>query len=164
MLRFLIALAALLGASPALADLLVDHVNGYTMEDGRLTRFTGLLVGDDGRVERLLREGERRPERPRYLLDGHGRTMLPGLIDAHGHVMELGLGALAVDLSDTNSLEEAQQRIRQYAAANPSPRWIVGFGWNQERWHLGRFPTASDLDAAVADRPVWLVRVDGHAG
>jgi predicted amidohydrolase YtcJ len=164
MLRFLIALAALIGATPAFADLLIDHVNGYTMADGRLTRFNGLLVGDDGRVERLLREGDRRPERPRYLLDGHGRTMLPGLIDAHGHVMELGLGALALDLSDTQSLAEAQQRIRAYAAANPSPRWIVGFGWNQESWGLGRFPTAAELDAAVADRPVWLVRVDGHAG
>ena len=164
MLRFLIALAALVCASPALADLLIDHVNGYTMADGRLTRFSAILIGDDGRVERLFRDGERRPERSRYLLDAHGRTMLPGLIDAHGHVMELGLGALALDLSDTNSLEEAQQRIRDYAAANPTPRWIVGFGWNQERWRLGRFPTAADLDAAVADRPVWLVRVDGHAG
>ena len=68
--------------------------------------------------------------------------------------MGLGMGALLIDLSDTNSLEEAQARIRAYAAANPSPRWIVGRGWNQERWRLGRFPTAADLDAAVADRPV----------
>src|SRR5690606_22649619 len=42
--------------------------------------------------------------------------------------------------------------------------WIVGRGWNQESWGLGRFPTAAELDAAVADRPVWLERVDGHAG
>lgn len=164
MLRVLIAFAALACASPALADLLIDHVNGYTMADGRLTRFSAILIGDDGRVERLLRDGERRPERPRYLLDGRGRTMLPGLVDAHGHVMELGLGALTLDLSDTSSLAEAQQRIRDHAAANPTPRWIVGFGWNQERWGLGRFPTAAELDAAVADRPVWLVRVDGHTG
>src|SRR6185312_6495349 len=78
--------------------------------------------------------------------------------------MALGMGALELDLSDTNSLAEAQQRIAAYARANPTPRWIVGRGWNQERWHLGRFPTAADLDAAVADRPVWLARVDGHAG
>ena len=78
--------------------------------------------------------------------------------------MGLGLGALQLDLSDTNSLAEAQARIAAYAAANPTPRWIVGRGWNQESWGLGRFPTAADLDAAVGDRPVWLERVDGHAG
>jgi predicted amidohydrolase YtcJ len=62
------------------------------------------------------------------------------------------------------SLEEAQAKIAAYAAANPTPRWIVGRGWNQEKWGLGRFPTAADLDAVVGDRPVWLERVDGHAG
>jgi predicted amidohydrolase YtcJ len=163
--RFLLLLAALLAAAPALADSLVDNINGYTMRaDGRLHRFTGMVIDEEGRVKQLLQRGDRRPERPRYLLDGQGRTVIPGLIDAHGHVMGLGLGALSLDLSDTVSLEEAQQRIAQYAAANPSPRWIVGRGWNQERWGLGRFPTAADLDAVVPDRPVWLVRVDGHAG
>jgi predicted amidohydrolase YtcJ len=163
--RLLLALAALIASTPALADLLVDNVNGYTLRsDGRLYRFNGIVVGDDGRVRQLLQRGERRPDRTRYRLDGRGRTLLPGLIDAHGHVMGLGFGALQLDLSDTNSLEEAQRRIAEYAAANPTPRWIVGRGWNQERWGLGRFPTAADLDAVVRDRPVWLERVDGHAG
>src|SRR6185437_15465854 len=108
--------------------------------------------------------GDARPNRPRFLLNGRGRVLIPGLIDAHGHIMELGMGALELDLSDTHSLAEAQQRIRAYAAANPTPRWVIGRGWNQENWHLGRFPTAAELDAAVGDRPVWLSRVDGHAG
>ena len=165
MKRLLLLLAALFAAAPALADSLIDNVNGYTMRaDGRLHRFTGLVIDDEGRVKQLLQRGDRRPERPRYLLDGEGRTLIPGLIDAHGHVMGLGLGALSLDLSDTNSLEEAQRRIADYAAANPSPRWIVGRGWNQERWGLGRFPTAADIDAVVPGRPVWLIRVDGHAG
>ncbi|HWT13659.1 MAG TPA: amidohydrolase family protein [Allosphingosinicella sp.] len=165
MKRLLLIFLALLAASPALADSLIDNVNGYTLrEDGRLFRFTGMVLTDDGRVKQLLRQRDRRPERPQYLLNGRGRTLLPGLIDAHGHVMGLGMGALQLDLSDTNSLEEAQRRIAEYAAANPTPRWIVGRGWNQERWGLGRFPTAADLDAAVRDRPVWLERVDGHAG
>ena len=51
-----------------------------------------------------------------------------------------------------------------YAAANPKQAWLRGRGWNQEIWKLGRFPTAAELDGAVADRPVWLERVDGHAG
>jgi predicted amidohydrolase YtcJ len=158
-------LAALLIAAPARADLLVENVNGYTLRaDGTLFRFNALWVGDDGRVRQLLQRGERRPERTRFLLDGRGRTLIPGLIDAHGHVMGLGLGALQLDLSDTNSLAEAQARIARYAAANPTPRWIVGRGWNQERWGLGRFPTAADLEGLAGDRPIWLERVDGHAG
>jgi predicted amidohydrolase YtcJ len=78
--------------------------------------------------------------------------------------MSLGLNALQLDLSDTKTLQEAQAKIAAYAAANPTPRWIVGRGWNQEIWGLGRFPTAAELDSAVKDRPVWLGRVDGHAG
>jgi predicted amidohydrolase YtcJ len=165
MKRLLAALAALFWVQAALADTLVDNVNGYTLDSGRqLVRFTGLVVGNDGRVKQLLRRGERRPDRPDYRLDGRGRTLVPGLIDAHGHVMGLGLGALQLDLSGTRSLQEAQAKIAAYAAANPSPRWIVGRGWNQELWGLGRFPTAADLDSVVPGRPVWLERVDGHAG
>ena len=167
MKRYLAALAALfcVTAAPAAADVLVDNVNGYTLgKDGRLVRFSAMLVGDDGKVEKLYQKGDRKAERTKYRVDGKGRTLVPGLIDAHGHVMGLGFNALQLDLSDTASLEEAQAKIAAYAAANPSPRWIVGRGWNQERWGLGRFPTAADLDAVVPGRPVWLERVDGHAG
>jgi predicted amidohydrolase YtcJ len=166
MKKWLAALAAVFGVhTAAAADILVDDVNGYTLSSERqLVRFTGLVIGNDGRVKQLLRRGDRRPERPDYRLNGRGRTLIPGLIDAHGHVMGLGLGALQLDLSDTRSLQEAQAKIAAYAAANPSPRWIVGRGWNQERWGLGRFPTAADIDSVVSGRPVWLERVDGHAG
>ena len=165
MKKLLAAVAALFVAQAAPADTLVDNVNGYTLDGDRdVVRFTGIVVGDDGRVKELLSRREKRPERPDYRLDGKGRTLIPGLIDAHGHVMGLGLGALTLDLSDTNSLQEAQAKIAAYAAANPRPRWIIGRGWNQEKWGLGRFPTAADIDSVVSDRPVWLERVDGHAG
>jgi predicted amidohydrolase YtcJ len=78
--------------------------------------------------------------------------------------MGLGLSLLSLDLSDTRSLAEAQAKIAAYAAEHPDRPWIIGRGWNQETWGLGRFPTAAELDAVVADRPVWLERVDGHAG
>ena len=157
--------AALFCASPALADVLVDNVNGYTLDgEGKLVRFGSMLVGDDGRVRQLLPRGQKAQQRTQFRIDGRGRTLIPGLIDAHGHVMGLGFNALQLDLSDTRSLEEAQAKIATYAAATPSPRWIVGRGWNQERWGLGRFPTAADIDKVVSGRPVWLERVDGHAG
>ena len=97
---FLFVLAACVG-TPALADQLVDNVNGYTLRDGRLVRFNAIWIGDDGRVRQLLERGDRRPQ-TRYLIDGRGRTLIPGLIDAHGHVMGLGMGAIQLDLSDTN--------------------------------------------------------------
>ncbi|MGH6649869.1 MAG: amidohydrolase [Sphingopyxis sp.] len=161
----LAALAALLLATPAHADTLVDNVNGITLDkDGKLVRFTGLVIGSDGKVRQLLDRKDKRPERPDFQEDGKGKTLIPGLIDAHGHVMGLGFSLMLLDLSETKSLAEAQAAIRAYAAENPEMPWIIGRGWNQEKWGLGRFPTAADLDAAVSDRAVWLERVDGHAG
>jgi predicted amidohydrolase YtcJ len=143
---------------------LLDDVNGYTVgRDGRLQHFTGLLIGKDGKVKALLQPGDKRPDWLDFRLDGKGRTMLPGLIDAHGHVMELGFQLTHVDLSGTTSLADAQTKVANYAANHPQPAWVEGFGWNQEKWGLGRFPTAADIDLAVKDRPVVLTRVDGHA-
>jgi len=162
--NLLCALLLLALPAPILADTLIDNVNGLTIDrNGTVTRFEAMLIGDDGKVRELVRRGERAP-RADFRENGRGRTVVPGIIDAHAHVMSLGLGLLTVDLSDTRSLAEAQARIAEYAAANPERPWIVGRGWNQEAWGLGRFPTAAELDAAVADRPVWLERVDGHAG
>ena len=157
--------ALLLLASPAYADGLIDNVNGITLDErGNFMRFNGLVLTTDGKVARTLQRSDKRPERPDFRLDAKGKTMLPGLIDAHGHVMGLGFQLITLDLSDTRSLDEAKAKIAAYAAANPQRKWIIGRGWNQETWGLGRFPTAVDLDSVVADRPVWLERVDGHAG
>ncbi|MEY4869280.1 MAG: hypothetical protein RIS11_474 [Pseudomonadota bacterium] len=165
-MRLLLAAAlAVLAAPAAIADGLIENVNGITLDkDGKVVRFTGLLIGRDGKVSQLLTPRDKAPKQLDFRHDGKGLTMLPGLIDAHGHVIGLGFAALTLDLSGTNSLEEAQAAIRGYAAKYPDRRWIIGRGWNQEKWGLGRFPTAADLDVAVADRPVWLERVDGHAG
>src|SRR3546814_6870771 len=165
MKRLLLTALALTLAAPAHADTLIDNVNGITLDkDGKLVRFTGLVIDREGKVNQLLDRKDKRPERPDFKQDGQGKTLIPGLIAAHGHVMGLGFKLMLLDLSDTNSLAEAQAAIRKYAAENPEMPWIIGTGWNQEKWGLGRFPTAADLAAAVPDRPVWLERVDGHAG
>jgi len=147
------------------ADLLVDHVNGYTLDGaGKLQRFEAMLV-NQGKVVAIGSHAELAPRAGQAtVLDGGGHTLLPGLIDAHGHVMGLGIALRRIDLRDTTSLDAALARVKDYAAAHPGMPWIQGRGWNQEVWRLGRFPTAAELDRAVADRPVWLGRVDGHAG
>ncbi|MEZ5692928.1 MAG: amidohydrolase family protein [Altererythrobacter sp.] len=153
------------GASPALADTLVDNVQGIALdEDGKVQRFTGIWIDDEGRIREILDRTDKRPREIDAYVDGEGQYVIPGMIDSHLHVMGIGFGALTLDLSDTSSLEEAQAKIAAYAAENPGRAWIIGRGWNQVKWGLGRFPTAADLDAVVADRPVWLGRVDGHAG
>jgi predicted amidohydrolase YtcJ len=121
-----------------------------------------MVIDDHGRVAQLLSRYDK-PPRTDYKVDGKGRTLMPGMIDAHLHLMELGLSLLTLDLSGTKSLAEAQARIADYARSHPDVPWIVGRGWNQETWQLGRFPTAAELDTVVPDRPVWLGRVDGHA-
>ena len=165
-LTIVAALAAVLATSQAArADGLVDNVNGMTLDkDGKVVRFQAMLVNAQGAVVRLLSAKDKRPEKLDWRADMKGKYLLPGMIDAHGHVMELGFRALELDLSDTKSLAEAQMKIAAYARDNPDKAWIIGGGWNQETWGLGRFPTTADLDAAVGDRPVWLARADGHAG
>ncbi|HEX5237674.1 MAG TPA: amidohydrolase [Sphingomicrobium sp.] len=159
----LLALAGALIASAASASTLIEHANGIQVDtSGRLEHFTGLLIGDDGKVVRLLHAGDPLPKAS-SAVDVHGQTLLPGFIDAHGHVMQLGFTALQLDLTDTHSLVEVQQRLRAYAAEHPDDKWLIGFGWNQEHWPRKTFPTAADLDAVVSDRPVVLERVDGHA-
>ena len=165
-MRLLIAAAAAFAfsAMPAFADALVDNVNGMTLDkDGRVIHFNGLLMTPDGKVIRLLQSNDKRPEKLDWRADMKGKVLLPGFIDAHGHVMDLGFRAVELDLSGAKSLDEVKVRIAAYAAANPEKKWILGGGWNQEVWGLGRFPTAADLDSVVSDRPVWLSRVDGHA-
>ena len=162
--KFFASTLALALASPAAADVLIDNVEGLTIgEDGKVKRFTALVIDDDGTIAQVLTARDEAPQTD-YREDGEGAVMIPGLIDAHAHVMGIGIGALTLDLSDTNSLEEALDKIRAFAAENEARPWILGRGWNQEKWGLGRFPTAAELDRAVADRPVYLQRVDGHAG
>ncbi len=163
---FALALAAassLALAAPALADTLVDNVDGVTIDaEGKVKRFTGLVFDEEGKITAVLERGEARPQVD-YRLDGEGKVMVPGMIDAHVHVMDIGFAALTLDLSDTTSLEDALAKIKAFAEENPGRPWILGRGWNQEKWGLGRFPTAAELDAVVNDRPVWLERADNHA-
>ncbi len=162
-----VLLLAASAAAPAFAAnrLLVDNVQGTTLDgSGKVQHFQALLI-EDGKVlatgshaAMVAKAGKAK------VMDGEGRVLLPGLIDAHGHVMGLGEMRMQVDLAGTTSLEVAQAALRTYAAAHASDPWLLGRGWNQVIWNLGRFPTAAELDAVVSDRPAWLERVDGHAG
>jgi predicted amidohydrolase YtcJ len=166
LLRSILVLAGLGVLSPAQADTVITNANGYTLNArGDLVQFSALAFDDRGRILAVGSNAEVSAKvKNARQVDMGGRTVLPGLIDAHGHVFGLGQQLTQLDLSATTSLPDATRAIADYARANANHAWIRGRGWNQENWKLGRFPTAKELDAVVSDRPVWLERVDGHAG
>ena len=168
-LSSLIVLASLgvLGVTAAAhADTVITNANGYTLNSkGELVQFSALAYDDKGRITAVGTAAEVAARAPgARQVDMGGRTVLPGLIDAHGHVFGLGQQLTQLDLSSSTSLADATRAIGSYARANAGLAWIRGRGWNQENWKLGRFPTAADLDPVESSRPVWLERVDGHAG
>ena len=142
---------------------LVGNVHGYTWAGDGVQQFSG-LVFDAGKVVETGDAVVLRKEFPTATyIDGAGRTLLPGLIDVHGHVLSLGFKSFQIDLDGTTSLRAAQARVRAFIKAHPGTGWVLGDGWNQVKWKLGRFPLATELDAVVADRPAALSRIDGHA-
>ena len=165
MIRIAAAAFALLLAAPAQADVLVDNVEVVTPDGkGGVERFEGFLIDSEGYIGATYRRGDKRPKKVDYQVDGKGRIVVPGMIDAHGHVMATGFATMTLDLAATRSLEEALSRIAAWAAAHPDMPWLLGSGWNQVQWGLERMPTAAELDAVTGGRPAWLTRVDGHAG
>ena len=106
----------------------------------------------------------RRAHRDARVVDAPNATILPGLTDAHAHLYGLGLSLDTVNLVDTTSYDEVIARTKERAARAAAGEWILGRGWDQNDWPVKEFPTVAALDAAVPDHPVWLRRVDGHAG
>ncbi len=142
----------------------INNLNGYTFHDGELDTFSAIAFEDGKIVEVAFNGSLQNNINEARVIDAEGKVMLPGLIDAHAHVMGLGFQQMNVNVAGIPSLQKTLQKVEEYAENNPDLNWIRGRGWNQTRWAIGRFPTAEELDKAVSERPVWLSRVDGHAG
>src|SRR5437867_7540775 len=118
-----------------------------------------------GRVIAVGPADQLRREHPdARVIDVTGATILPGLTDAHGHLYGLGLSLDTVNLVGSTTYDEVIARVKDRASRAQPNEWILGRGWDQNRWPDKQFPTAAPLDAAIPDHPVWLRRVDGHAG
>jgi len=155
----------MLAAMPAAGEVTVlTAARIHTMDPAR-PRAEAMAFDDGGRILALgsAVELDRRYPGARRL-DLGDATVIPGLIDAHAHVSGLGMTHLTADLVGTRSKEEVLRRLREFAGTLPRDAWLIGRGWDQNDWPEQRFPTAADLDAAFPERPVWLERVDGHAG
>jgi predicted amidohydrolase YtcJ len=115
-----------------------------------------LAVGDAAAVRAFAGPSTR-------VIDLHGRSATPGLIDAHCHLYGLGGDLEHVSVRDLASEAATVQVVAQAAKTRPADQWLIGRGWDQNRWPGQQFPTKAALDAAVSDRPVVLERIDGHA-
>lgn len=155
----LFALAAL----PLQATTLLINARIHTMDPAR-PEATALAWKEDGR---LLDVGDTADLQKRYpdatKVDAQGAPVIPGLIDAHGHMLGLGMTHIQVDLVGASSKQEVLDRLKAGATKLPKGAWLIGRGWDQNRWAGKQFPTAADLDVAFPDRPVYLERIDGHA-
>ncbi|WP_439105629.1 amidohydrolase [Congregibacter sp.] len=145
------------------AATLIHNVQGYTMQDGERVAFAALEY-DEGVVTAIYHDKAAASKSDAETrIDGHGLTLLPGLIDAHGHIADLGSALASVDLTGSDSEAEAAARVAAAVADGVADAWIFGAGWNQVLWSSGEFPSTASLDAVTADRPIALSRVDGHA-
>lgn len=151
--------------SATAAPVLVTNIKGYGFDDKRQLLSFNELVFDDATGKVLARgQGIAKDYPDASKIDGMGRTLLPGLIDGHGHVLGLGQNLSQVDLRESSSEAQAVAKTAAFAKANPQAQWILGRGWNQVLWPSQQFPGKQLLDEVIKDKPVWLSRVDGHAG
>ena len=143
------------------ADLVIENATIYTVNKAQ-PKVRALAV----KAGRILAAGDdvsayAGPSTQR--LDLHGATVVPGLIDSHGHLEGLGALLESSDLRHVKTVAEVAEYVRKQVAQSKPGEWVVGRNWDQTNWG-GPFPFARDLDAAAPANPVFLRRVDGHAG
>ena len=159
-MRFCVFLAAI-SAFAQPADLAVIHariytVNSRTPQAAALAVRKGVIVAIGNDVSSAIGPSTR-------VIEAHGATILPGLIDSHGHVRGLGTALETVDLRGVTSEKEIADKIRAAAKGARPGEWILGRAWDQNLWTTKQFPTADSITEAAPANPVSLTRVDGHA-
>src|SRR5882724_11857418 len=133
----------------------------YTL-DARGT-VADTLVVRDGRVAFAGRRADVNAAPGEETVDLGGRAALPGLVDAHGHLMHLARTRLSLDAGGAGSELEVAERVAARAATLPRREWVSGRGWDHNRWPGRQWPTRASLDRAAPHHPVSLTRIDGHA-
>jgi len=150
-------------ATPPAADLIVTNARIYTVDDAH--PFVSALAVRDGKVQFVgsVREAMLLRGPSTQVIDATGRTVIPGMVDAHAHLFGLGEFLRSIDLTDTRSFDEIVARVGSRTKETPAGRWVIGRGWDQNKWGDTRFPTHEALSRVSPNNPVVLTRIDGHA-
>ena len=158
-----LALAPAVLAAQSSADLVLTNGHIYTVDNARPV-VTALAVRD-GRLLFVGSDAEARAlaTPSTTVIDLHGATVVPGLTDAHAHLLGLGTTLQRVNLAGSTSYDEVIARVRAWAKNVQPGQWILGRGWDQNRWPTKEFPTHDALSRAFPNNPVVLTRIDGHA-
>lgn len=158
----LLVLAIYILMRPAEASLLLINGKVYTVDDKQPIAEALAIRG--GRIAAVgTTEHIRSTFRAAHTIDLAGMTVVPGFVDAHAHVENLGVFLMNLNLLGTSSIEEIQHLVQENVAQAPAGAWIRGRGWDQNRWPGKEFPHRRYLDAVAGALPVYLERVDGHA-
>ena len=163
-LAFAVSTSVPVAAQSRPADLIVTNARIYTVDDSR--PVVAAMAVRDGRIAFTgsAREAMALKGSATRVVDLGGRTVIPGMVDAHAHLLGLGQSLRTVNLVGTRSYDEVIARVIARAKDTPAGQWILGRGWDQNQWGDTRFPTHDALSRAVPNHPVFLTRVDGHAG
>ncbi|MFD2512527.1 amidohydrolase [Pontibacter locisalis] len=144
------------------ADLIVYNGTVYTVNNS-FDKAEAFAVKDGKIIAVGTSEEIREKYKATKELNAEGKTIYPGLIDAHAHFFRYGLGLQSAELVDTESFKEVVQKVVEQREKYPEAAWITGRGWDQNDWAVKEFPTKDTLDQLFPDTPVILTRIDGHA-
>ncbi|WP_242928369.1 amidohydrolase [Pontibacter vulgaris] len=149
-------------SSQTAADLIVYNGNVYTVNNS-FGKAEAFAVKDGKILETGTSEAIRQKYTATEQVDAEGKTILPGLIDAHSHFYRYGLALQSADLVGTASFKEVVQKVTEQREKYPNAAWITGRGWDQNDWAVKEFPAKDTLDKLYPNTPVILTRIDGHA-
>ncbi len=149
------------GGPAQVPDLVLWGGDIHTMDPSRPKATAVAIAGD--KIIAVGSDAEVRALHGKREIALGGKTITPGLIDAHCHLYGLGLDMERVSVRQLDSAEATAKVIADAAKSRPAGEWLFGRGWDQNRWPGQQFPTKDVLDAQVSDRPVLLRRIDGHA-
>ena len=158
--RFALLLLLVSACGPAPVDTILQNGTIYTLAGDQAAPVTAIAI-TDGVVVATGAEAE--ALEAKKVIDLDGAWVIPGLVDAHAHLYNLGTVLGRVDLRDTMSAEECIERAQAVETELPEGAWLRGRSWDQNDWEVTEYPNRQMLDKAFGDRPVYLERIDGHA-
>ncbi len=143
-------------------DTIIHHATIYTV-DSAFTTAEAIAIKDGkivaiGKNEELLKQYT-----AKETIDAEGKVMYPGFIDAHAHFVGYGKSLFEVQLYSCNTWDDVLQHVSDFTKTADTTQWLIGRGWDQNKFANKQFPTNEELNKRYPNTPILLTRIDGHA-